>query len=384
MSKRRKKKRSSKTKRWGIIFGIELVLILILIPVVFVYAKLSLIQTASASDVDKANIVINNDVDATTQKALKGYRNIALFGVDSRDGSLQTGARSDSIMVISINQETKDVKITSIYRDTCLKVPGYGFSKATHAYAYGGAELSMLNTNLDLDITEFATVDFGVLAKIIDAVGGIDLDISDAEYSLINPLIDEQNSVTGSDSEYISGPGYQHVNGTQATAYARIRKIDSDFKRAERQRIVLSKVFEEAKSANIGTLLNIIDTILPEVYTNMTSTDLISLAKDIFNYNIADQTGWPFEKETGSLPSDGLSYVFADSLEQNVKELHEYLFITLLLLFLISAMNFITKPVINTQKALPSRKRLLFISYSSFAFLLSFSGAFPCLAAFAF
>lgn len=328
MSKRRKKKRSSKTKRWGIIFGIELVLILILIPVVFVYAKLSLIQTASASDVDKANIVINNDVDATTQKALKGYRNIALFGVDSRDGSLQTGARSDSIMVISINQETKDVKITSIYRDTCLKVPGYGFTKATHAYAYGGAELSMsmLNTNLDLDITEFATVDFGVLAKIIDAVGGIDLDISDAEYSLINPLIDEQNSVTGSDSEYISGPGYQHVNDTQATAYARIRKIDSDFKRAERQRIVLSKVFEKAKSANIGTLLNIIDTILPEVYTNMTSTDLISLAKDIFSYNIADQTGWPFEKETGSLPSDGLSYVFADSLEQNVKELHEYLF----------------------------------------------------------
>lgn len=328
MSKRRKKKRSSKTKRWGIIFGIELVLILILIPVVFVYAKLSLIQTASASDVDKANIVINNDVDATTQKALKGYRNIALFGVDSRDGSLQTGARSDSIMVISINQETKDVKITSIYRDTCLKVPGYGFTKATHAYAYGGAELSMsmLNTNLDLDITEFATVDFGVLAKIIDAVGGIDLDISDAEYSLINPLIDEQNSVTGSDSEYISGPGYQHVNGTHATAYARIRKIDSDFKRAERQRIVLSKVFEKAKSANIGTLLNIIDTILPEVYTNMTSTDLISLAKDIFSYNIADQTGWPFEKETGSLPSDGLSYVFADSLEQNVKELHEYLF----------------------------------------------------------
>ena len=110
------------------------------------------------------------------------------------------------------------------------------------------------------------------------------------------------------------------------TAYARIRKIDSDFKRAERQRIVLSKVFEKAKSANIGTLLNIIDTILPEVYTNMTSTDLISLAKDIFSYNIADQTGWPFEKETGSLPSDGLSYVFADSLEQNVKELHEYLF----------------------------------------------------------
>ena len=238
MSKRRKKRKSSKAKRWGIIFAVELILILILIPVVFVYAKLSLVKTATADEVNKANIVINNDVDVTTQKALKGYRNIAFFGVDSRDGSLQTGARSDSIMVISINQETKDVKITSIYRDTCLKVPGYGFTKATHAYAYGGAELamSMLNTNLDLDITEFATVDFGVLAKIIDAIGGIDLDISDAEFSLINPLIKEQNRVTGSDSPYLDGPGTQHVNGTQATAYARIRKIDSDFKRAERQR----------------------------------------------------------------------------------------------------------------------------------------------------
>lgn len=326
MSKRRKKRKSSKAKRWGIIFAVELILILILIPVVFVYAKLSLVKTATVDEVNKANIVINNDVDVTTQKALKGYRNIAFFGVDSRDGSLQTGARSDSIMVISINQETKDVKITSIYRDTCLKVPGYGFTKATHAYAYGGAELamSMLNTNLDLDITEFATVDFGVLAKIIDAIGGIDLDISDAEFSLINPLIKEQNRVTGSDSPYLDGPGTQHVNGTQATAYARIRKIDSDFKRAERQRIVLSKVFEQAKTANIGTLLNVIDTILPEVYTNMSSTDLISLAKDIFSYNIVDQSGWPFEKTTGSYQD--LSYVFAEGLEQNVKELHAYLF----------------------------------------------------------
>ena len=254
-------------------------------------------------------------------------KNIIVLGVDERAEEHDVG-RSDTLFVVMFDTKNKAASLLSVPRDTRVRIKGHGWDKINHAYAYGGAELSMsmLNTNLDLDITEFATVDFGVLAKIIDAVGGIDLDISDAEYSLINPLIDEQNSATGSDSEHISGPGYQHVNGTQATAYARIRKIDSDFKRAERQRIVLSKVFEEAKSANIGTLLNIIDTILPEVYTNMTSTDLISLAKDIFNYNIADQTGWPFEKETGSLPSDGLSYVFADSLEQNVTELHEYLF----------------------------------------------------------
>lgn len=327
MSKKRKKK-SSKAKRWGIIFVIELVLILILIPVVFIYAKLSMVRTATASEVNKANIVINEDVDVTTQTALKGYRNIAFFGVDSRDGSLEGNTRSDSIIIVSINQETKDVRLVSVYRDTCLKVPGYGLTKATHAYAYGGAELamSMLNTNLDLDITEFATVDFGVLAQIIDALGGIELDVSEAEFSLINALIDEQNKVTGSDSPHLDSAGYQHLNGTQATAYARIRKIDSDFKRAERQRIVLSKIFEKAKTADIGTLLNIIDTVLPEVYTNLTSTELISLAKDIFSYNIADQSGFPFEKTTGSLNSDGLSYVFAEGLEQNVRELHAYLF----------------------------------------------------------
>lgn len=327
MSKKSKKK-SSKAKRWGIIFAIELILIIILVPVVFVYAKLSLVRTASKDDVDKARIVINEDVPVVTQTALKGHRNIAFFGVDSRDGSLETGTRSDSIIIVSIDQKTKDVKLTSVYRDTCLRVPGYGLTKATHAYAYGGAELamSMLNTNLDLDITEFATVDFGVLAKIIDAIGGIDIEVSDAEFSLINALIKEQNRVTGSDSPYLDYSGFQHLNGTQATAYARIRKIDSDFKRSERQRLVLSKIFEKAKTADIGTLLNMVDTILPEVYTNLSSTELISLAKDIFSYNIADQNGFPFEKTTGSLQSDGLSYVFAEGLEQNVKELHSYLF----------------------------------------------------------
>ena len=230
-------------------------------------------------------------------------------------------------MIVSINHESKEVKIVSVYRDLCLRVPGYGFQKATHAYAYGGAELamSMLNMNLDLDITEFATVDFGVLADIIDAIGGIDLEVTEAEFSLINPLIKEQNRVTGSDSEYLEGPGYQHLNGTQATAYARIRKIDSDYMRAERQRLVLTKMFEKAKTSNVGTLLNIVDTVLPEVYTNLTSNEMIALAKDIFSYEISDTTGFPFEKYEGSL-SDGLSYVFADGFNNNVTALHQYLF----------------------------------------------------------
>ena len=138
-------------------------------------------------------------------------------------------------------------------------------------------------------------------------------------------MIKEQNRVTGSDSDYLDGPGYQHLDGTQATAYARIRKIDSDYMRAERQRLVLTKMFEKAKTAKVGTLLNIVDTVLPEVYTNLTSNEMIALAKDIFSYEIADTTGFPFEKYEGSL-SDGLSYVFADGFNNNVTALHQYLF----------------------------------------------------------
>lgn len=318
---------SSKTKKWGIILVIEIILIIVLIPVVFVFGKLSMIQRASNSDVNKANILLNSDVDAGTTEALKGFSNIALFGVDSRDGSLEGETRSDSIMVVSINHDTKKIKIASIYRDLCVRVPGNGYTKATHAYAYGGAELAMstLNTNFDLNITEFATVDFAVLADLIDALGGIEIDVSDAEFSLINDLIKEQNKVTGSASSYLDGPGLQLLNGTQATAYARIRKIDSDYARAERQRLVLSKMFEKAKGASIGTLLNIIDTVLPEVYTNMGNSDLIMLAKDLFSYDIEGTTGFPFEKHEGSL-SDGLSYVFADGFNNNVTMLHKYLF----------------------------------------------------------
>ena len=334
MSKRRKKKRSSKTKRWGIIFGIELVLILILIPVVFVYAKLSLIQTASASDVDKANIVINNDVDATTQKALKGYRNIALFGVDSRDGSLQTGARSDSIMVISINQETKDVKITSIYRDTCLKVPGYGFSKATHAYAYGGAELSMsmLNTNLDLDITEYVTVGFDALIETIDELGGIDIDVHDNEIDHLNNyqrsmFVENENDALNENIVKVTHSGMQTLNGLQATAYCRIRYVGDDFGRAERQRKVLMACMDKAKTMSPTTLVSILNKVMENVYTNLDVTEMASILSDVANYQIVAQDGVPFEdsRTTGTIGKKG-SCVIPLDLETNVVKLHELMF----------------------------------------------------------
>ncbi len=323
MSKR--KNASPKAKRWGIILIIELILIAVLVPVIFIYAKFNSMQ--SASDINKKDIMIN-DIDDSTRTILSGYQNIALFGVDSRDGSLKEGARSDSIMLVSINHDEKKIKLLSIYRDLCVKVPDHGLTKACHAYAYGGAGLAMstLNTNLDLTVTDFATVDFGILANIIDEIGGIELDITEPEFALINHLIDEQNKVTGSKSSHLKSAGTQHVDGTQAVAYSRIRKSDSDFKRAERQRIVISKVFAKLKSSDIATIISVANKVMPQVYTNLSKGDMLTLAKDVTSYDIADSQGFPFEVVTGTLSGDNFSYDFADGFNKNVTELHQYLF----------------------------------------------------------
>ncbi len=202
-SNKKHKKRMSKGKKWGIVFGVEILAIIILVPVIYIMVQLGRIKTATKDEVNLDNISIN-DMDSNVLAEIKeGYRNIVLYGVDARDGSLDKGNRSDTIIIVSINNQTKDVKLCSVYRDSLFSIPDYGFDKVTHAYSYGGAELSMsvLNTNLDLNITEFVTVNFDVLAEVIDALGGLELTLeSDDEVEQINLCIAEQNAVTGSDS----------------------------------------------------------------------------------------------------------------------------------------------------------------------------------------
>ena len=329
MSKKRKKK-NAKARRWGVIVVIELLLIIILIPALYIYLKLSSVQEATAAEVDKSNIVINEDVDELTVQKLKGYKTIALFGLDAREeGSLEdTGSRSDAIMVVAINSDQKEIKLLSVYRDTCVNIQEYGLDKITHAYAYGGAELAMstLNRNFDLSVTEFASVDFAVLADIIDAVGGLDIELSDAEVMYINECIHEQNRITGSDSPDIWEPGLQHLDGTQATTYARIRKLaGDDFKRASRQRIVLQAILEKAKKADIATLTSICNSVMDDISTTLSIGQILSLAKDVTSYKIESTTGFPFNLTTEALSATGDTVIPAD-LVTNVTQLHKYLF----------------------------------------------------------
>lgn len=300
---------SLKSEKGGIlkVLGVLLIIILILLGLAlgigyaFISDKLSNVNFV---DIDEANIELNSGVE----QELKDYRNIAIFGLDSRDNSF-SNSRSDCIIIVSINKKTNDVKLTSVYRDTYVDIEGYGLDKITHAYAYGGPELAIntLNKNLDLNITEFVTVNFDTVETIVDSIGGITLTITDSEASQIG----------------FSSGGTYTLDGKEALAYSRIRKIDSDYQRTERMRTVLEAVFNKVKKQELSEISNFVDIVLPHISTNMSTNSIISLVPSAVFYKITDSTGWPYD--VSGYSSDAW-YGVPVTLESNVKEFHQNIF----------------------------------------------------------
>lgn len=248
-------------------------------------------------------------VNSSVSKSLSNYRNIVIFGVDDRTDSFS--GRSDSIILVSINKKTSEVKLCSVYRDTYLKITDRSLDKVTHAYAYGGPELaiSTLNQNLDLNITEFATVNFESTKEIIDSVGGITLQIDS----------DEVKHITG-----INSSGKHHLNGSQALQYSRIRYEEGgDYKRTERMRTVLTAVFDKVKTLGLSELNNLANELLPLVKTNISTLDVISLLPNIASFKVNTNIGWPYEVKGITLDR---WYGVPVTLEENVSKLHEELF----------------------------------------------------------
>jgi LCP family protein required for cell wall assembly len=326
----RKKAGMSANAKWGIAFLIEIVVMFFMVVgYFFFYAnrKLDNINRPTNWDDSKENLDINEDAN----EAQKGYRTIALFGIDSRSTtSMAEGNRSDSIIIASINNDTKEVKLASVYRDSLLQVDYDGgiTTKITHAYAYGGPEMAVraLNANLDLEITDFVTVNFTALAQAIDDLGGITIDVREAELEMLNACITEQIGISGQYSDGVFSAGTQLLNGTQATGWARIRSTDQgDITRTERQRTVIAKMIQKAKSSDLSTINDIIDDVFPNIYTSLTKKELMSLAKDMFDYSLGDTIGFPMAYAPVTTDAKGAVLVPAD-LTTNVSALHEFLF----------------------------------------------------------
>ena len=308
---------------------------ILLISVVVMYVVVTTTDEVEHKDIDREQIIINEEVKEThekeeKQKISKGYRNIALFGVDARDGQLGRGTRSDSIIIASINQDTQEIKLVSVFRDTFLNLSNDTYNKCNAAYAQGGPEqaISMLNTNLDLDITDYVTVGFGGLIDSVNALGGIEMEIMEVEISHLNNYQLTMSEELGVDYIPIKHSGRQVLNGMQATAYCRIRYTKGDdFRRAQRQRDVLTAMMEKAKEASVSSLTEMVDAILPEVETSLGVNEIISVLGSVAGYNVVASDGFPFEdNRTGANVGSKGSCVIPDDLEENVVELHELLF----------------------------------------------------------
>ena len=266
------------------------------------------------------------NVSDVIEQNLHGYRNVAIYGVDSRDSSLVKGNRRDCIIIASINNSTKEIKLISVYRDTYVNIEGYGLDKITHAYSYGGPELALktLNENLDLNITEFVTVNFDALADAINSIGGVDINIEENEIQYINNYLAETSKVTGLETKKVTNTGLQTLDGVQAVAYSRIRYTEGgDYKRTERMRTVIEAMFDKLKTKSLGEINNLVDQLLPEVYTNLEPNEVISLAPTMLTYKMKDSIGWPYK--TRGITTDRW-YGVPVTLEENVKQLHKEIF----------------------------------------------------------
>ena len=345
MSKMKKKKRRLGRK---ILFGFEILVLVLLVGVLFLYTQINkrMDKLDFTQAQDDQEVQINKTVAGS--EVLSGYTNIALFGVDKRTGDEGMYGNSDTAIIASINNDTKEVRLVSLYRDTYMRVDedrdGNGiYSKCNSAYLRGGPvqAINMINTNMDLDIQNYVSVDFSAMATVVDCLGGLDIPMSYEEIEHMNNHCVETSEQTGLDYTPIEKPdpapedqskiiGTYHLNGVQVTAYCRIRQTASgDQGRTERQRLVLDMLADKAKSASFGTLSKIVDKVFPLIQTNFSKSELIKLGTSILDYNMGENTGFPVDYVMGAdqtEPVTGLDCIIPTTLETNVKYLHEFLF----------------------------------------------------------
>ncbi|MCI9276899.1 LytR family transcriptional regulator [bacterium D16-50] len=339
MAKKTNRRRGKSGKGKYILFGVEVVIILVMVVVLFKVMNSDAVAGPQVTYLDKNQVAIPSQVQEQTEEGgtMHGYMNIALFGVDATtDKQLFGGSRSDSIMIANINMDTGDIKLVSVYRDTYLNAGTDSngnentYAKCNSAYSWGGAEqaVRMLNMNLDMDITNFVAVSYKGLSKVIDGIGGIYIDVDSEELLHINNYQIGVAEVLKTDYTPVKETGYQLLNGIQATAYCRIRQTKGDdFKRTARQREVLKAIEAQAKQLDLATLTKVFNDCIGDIYTTIDSAEILKLIGSIADYRIVDEAGFPREdlRTPETLGAKG-SCVVPTDLESNVVWLHQYLF----------------------------------------------------------
>lgn len=285
----------------------------------------SMMQTVDKQEVKE---MVNENIEKEETVKLRDHWTVAGFGLDSRDSDNLKNGNSDVIILFDMNGKTGDIKMVSVYRDTCLNIGNDKYRKANAAYANGGPKqaVQMLNDNLDIEIDDYVAVTWKSVAEAINILGGVDLEISKSEFKYLNAFITETVNSTGIGSYQLKEAGMQHLDGVQTVAYCRLRLMDDDFKRTERQRKVLKLILEKAKHADLTTLNNIITTVFPETSSSIDTDDLMAAVKNIMKLHISGTRGFPTDYTCKTV--GGGDYIFPEDLADNVSDLHEFLYNT--------------------------------------------------------
>lgn len=321
-------------KKKKVLFVLEIIVLLLFIGGLYVYGQISSrLDKIEQPELKKEKIVVNQEAPKMT-----GYKTYVLFGIDTRgEGSQYSAQNSDTMIIVSVNNDTKEVRMVSVYRDTLLNVGDDTYTKANAAYALGGPEqaITMLNTNLDLDISDYATADFSALVEVVDDLGGLDIPLSYAEIEHMNNYCVETSKLTGKDYTPIEKPepkpedeeaivGTYHLNGVQATSYCRIRYTASlDMGRTERQRRVIQMIVDKAKKAGLSTIFDIMDQVFPMVKTSVSKTEILKMIPAMIGYSIDETTGFPNDYKFAQVKG---SVIVPTTLESNVLKMHQFLY----------------------------------------------------------
>lgn len=328
----RRRRNSNRKKKLIIgIMAAVLGLLVLLVGGAYAYLNHHMGIANQQNDFDKSDVINLDLSEETREKMEKGYWTIAVFGLDSRDSSTGKGNQSDAIMIVNLNRETGEIKLVSVFRDTYLNVNDKNtYNKVNAAYAEGGPvqAVKVLNKNLDLNITHYVSFNWKAVATAINILDGVDIDISKSEFYYINTFITETVKGTGIGSHQLKSAGMNHLDGVQAVAYGRLRLMDSDYARTERQRIVIQKAFEKAKKADLATLNSLVGNMAAMCATNLDTNEILSMATNMTKYHLGDSMGFPAARGEQSIKIGGAkrSCVVPQTLVSNVESLHNFLF----------------------------------------------------------
>ncbi len=329
-AKKRRKKQQNRGLRRALVIMLIVVVAIAALTAGGLCVAASTLGKIQDLKIDKHEIGINK----SAAKELKKFTNIAVLGVDARDVENDSESRSDAMVVVSINNDTDEVKMFSVFRDTLLYLgDDVKLDKVTHAYFYGGAQKSLyaLNKNLDLNIEKAVVINWKTVAEVIDALGGIEIDVQESEIEEMNKFIGGTAKTTGSEKKKIEKAGKQTLNGAQAVTYARIRKdaATGDYRRNERMKIVMATTFKKMKQADLMTVKKICDDALPQAKSNLSVPEMLSMLMNFKHYDMTSSTtGWPYDVASwmGTAGGGYAWYGPPQTLESNVIKLHDKFF----------------------------------------------------------